>query len=107
MKIAKLFSFFILALAFVACHKPTNMPQFVCYYYNSEGLLPVSDEMPEMSNPERLAYWQDRFVQYRKEANKHVGRANSKYIGTTSDKFYSTLRGFIIASLSAHLKSTE
>ena len=61
----------------------------------------------EMSNPDRLAYWQDRFIQYRKEANKHVGRANSKYIGTTSDKFYSTLRGFIIASLSAHLKSTE
>ena len=59
----------------------------------------------EMSNPERFAYWQDRFIQYRKEANKHVGRANSKYIGTTSDKFYSTLRGFIIASLSAQLKA--
>ncbi|MBQ9297079.1 MAG: hypothetical protein IJ204_07800 [Paludibacteraceae bacterium] len=43
--------------------------------------------------------------QYRKAANKHVGRANTKFIGTTSDKFYSTLRGFIIASLSAQLRA--
>ena len=43
----------------------------------------------------------------RKAANKHVARANAKFLGTTSDKFYSTLRGFIIASLSAQLKSTE
>lgn len=61
----------------------------------------------EMLDPERLAYWQDRYIQYRTAANKHVGRANSKFLGTTSDKFYSTLRGFIIASLSAQLKSTE
>ena len=61
----------------------------------------------EMSDPDRLAYWQDRYIQYRKVANKHVGRANLKFIGTTSDKFYSTLRGFIIASLSAQLKSAE
>ena len=58
----------------------------------------------EMQDPERLAYWQDRYLGYRKAAAKHVGRANSQYIGTTSDKFYSTLRGFIIASLSAQLK---
>ncbi len=55
----------------------------------------------EMSDPDRLAYWQDRYLQYRKAANKHVGRANAKFLGTTSDKFYSTLRGFIIASLCA------
>ena len=61
----------------------------------------------EMSDPDRLAYWQDRYIQYRKAANKHVARANTKFLGTTSDKFYSTLRGFIIASLSAQLKSTE
>ena len=61
----------------------------------------------EMSDPDRLAYWQDRYIQYRKVANKHVGRANLKFIGTTSDKFYSTLRGFIIVSLSAQLKSAE
>ena len=46
----------------------------------------------EMSDPDRL-----------KAANKHIGRANTKFIGTTSDKFYSTLRGFIIASLSTQL----
>ena len=57
----------------------------------------------EMSDAERLAYWQDRYIQYRKAANKHVERANAKFLGTTSDKFYSTLRGFIIASLSAQL----
>ena len=57
----------------------------------------------EMSDPERLAYWQDRYTQYRKAANKHLACANAKFLGTTSDKFYSTLRGFIIASISAQL----
>ena len=72
----------------------------------------------EMSDPDRLAWWQDRYIQYRKAANKHVARANAKFLGTpssnTSDqpqkpnnKFYTTLRGFIIASLAAQLKSVE
>ena len=72
----------------------------------------------EMLDPERLAYWQDRYIQYRKAANKHVARANAKFLGTpasssasantrSSDKFYSTLRGFIIASLSAQLRANE
>ena len=72
----------------------------------------------EMLDPERLAYWQDRYIQYRKAANKHVARANAKFLGTpasssasantrSSDKFYSTLRGFIIASLSAQLRTEE
>ena len=26
----------------------------------------------EMSDPDRLAYWQDRYIQYRKAANKHT-----------------------------------
>ena len=59
----------------------------------------------EMTDPDCLAYWQDRYLQYRKAANKHVGRANSKFLGTISDKFYSTLRGFIIASLSSQLRA--
>ena len=70
----------------------------------------------EMSDPDRLAYWQDRYNQYTKAANKHLARANAKFIGTpasssasantrTSVKYYSTLRGFIIASLSAQLKA--
>lgn len=50
MKIAKLFSSFILALALVACHKPTNTPQFVCYFYNSAVMLPESDDIPELSS---------------------------------------------------------
>ena len=72
----------------------------------------------EMHDPERLAYWQDRYIQYRKAANKHLARANAKFLGTpasssasantrSSDKFYSTLRGFIIASLSAQLRANE
>ena len=44
-----------------------------------------------MSDPERLAYWQDRYIQYRKAANKHVVRANAKFLGTTSDKHRITL----------------
>ena len=72
----------------------------------------------EMLDPERLAYWQDRYNQYTKAANKLVARANAKFIGTpasssasanarSSDKYYSTLRGFIIASISAQLKAAE
>jgi hypothetical protein len=59
----------------------------------------------EMSDPDRLAYLQDRYLQYSKAARKNPTRANAKFLGTTSDKFYSTLRGFIIASLSAQLKA--
>ena len=61
----------------------------------------------EMADPERLSYWQDRYAQYCKLANRHIGRANAKYLGTTSDKFYSTLRGFIIASISTQLRDVE
>ena len=72
----------------------------------------------EMLDQERLAYWQDRYIQYRKAAQKHLARANAKFLGTpasssatantrSSDKFYSTLRGFIIASLSAQLRANE
>ena len=53
----------------------------------------------EMNDPERLAYWQDRYFLYSKAAKKHIPRANAEFLGITSDKFYSTLRGFIIASL--------
>ena len=61
----------------------------------------------EMTDPDRLTYWQDRYIQYRKAANKHIVRANTKFLGTPSDKYYSTLRGFIIASLSAQLRSSD
>ena len=61
----------------------------------------------EMTDPDRLAYWQDRYIQYRKAANKYIVRANTKFLGAPSDKYYSTLRGFIIASLSAQLRASE
>jgi hypothetical protein len=68
----------------------------------------------EMSDPDRLAYWQNRYIQYSKAARKSPIRANAKFIAVTldqqqkpNDKFYSTLRGFIIASLSAQLKANE
>ena len=82
----------------------------------------------EMSDPDRLAYWQDRYSQYCKAARRNPARANAKFIASPSsaaspatpssaaspsasaqprpsDKFYLTLRGFIIASLSAQLRS--
>ncbi|MBP3587031.1 MAG: hypothetical protein J6J29_05985 [Paludibacteraceae bacterium] len=68
----------------------------------------------EMSDTEKLAYWNERYAQYRKDAQRNPTRANAKFIGTVSnlsqkpnDKVYSTLRGFIIASLSAQLKATK
>lgn len=60
----------------------------------------------EMSNPERLAYWQDRYASYTKIADRNPSRANRKFIGSSSDKYYLTLRGFIIASLSHSLRTT-
>ena len=59
----------------------------------------------EMTDPERLAFWQDRYAQYNKQANRNLTRANARFIGTKTDKYYSTLRGFIIASLSVQFRS--
>ena len=58
----------------------------------------------ELSDPARLAYWQEQYAEYKKLANKHLNRANRRFFGENStaaakDKFYSTLRGFIIAQL--------
>jgi len=51
----------------------------------------------EMQNPERLAYWQEEY-------RKHLKR--TKNLSPNSRiKRYSTLRGFIIASVSARLKA--
>ena len=61
----------------------------------------------EMSNPERLAYWQERYVQYDKQAKRNPAKANERFIGTKTDKYYVSLRGFIIASLSVQLRATE
>lgn len=58
----------------------------------------------EMEDAERLAYWQEQYAEYKKLANKNLNRANRRFFGDDStaaaqDKFYSTLRGFIIAQL--------
>jgi len=58
----------------------------------------------EMDDPARLAYWQEQYAEYKKLANKNLNRANRRFFGENStaaaqDKFYSTLRGFIIAQL--------
>lgn len=61
----------------------------------------------EMSEPERLAYWQDRYAQYNKLAKRNPMKANERFIGTHTDKYYLTIRGFIIASLSVQFRSAE
>ena len=58
----------------------------------------------EMGDAERLAYWQEQYAEYKKLANKNLNRANRRFFGddstaATQEKFYSTLRGFIIAQL--------
>ena len=58
----------------------------------------------EMADPERLAFWQERYAQYTKLAKRNTPKANLQFIGSTSDKYYLTLRGFIIASLSISLR---
>ena len=67
----------------------------------------VSQCKTEMTDPERLAYWQDRYNQYCKQAGRNPSRANIRFVGSSSPKFYTTLRGFIIASLSAQLRASE
>ena len=66
----------------------------------------------EMSDTDKLAYWKERYTQYCKEAKRNPIRANDKFIASVSDKqrkpndkFYSTLRGFIIASLAARIQN--
>lgn len=58
----------------------------------------------EMSDPARLTYWQEQYAEYKKLAAKNLSRANRRFFGENSTaaaqgKYYSTLRGFIIAQL--------
>lgn len=60
----------------------------------------------EKKNPERLAFWTERYEAYKKAANKNLAKANVQFFGETdgvpnipADKYYSTLRGFIIGQL--------
>ena len=60
----------------------------------------------EMSDPDRLVYWQNLYDQYRKLANKNLAKANAQFFAVDPNttpldkqKYYKTLRGFIIAQL--------
>lgn len=57
----------------------------------------------ELADPTRHAYWQERYDRYKKLANKNVTRANTQFFGDgivkPADKYYTTLRGFVIAQL--------
>ena len=60
----------------------------------------------EKKDPERLAYWTERYEAYKKAANKNLAKANAEFFGVTdgvpnvsADKYYNTLRGFIIGQL--------
>lgn len=66
----------------------------------------------EMQDPARLSYWQDQHTQYKKLAGKNLNRANAQFFGEDSaafikQKYYSTLRGFILAQLAKQQKPTE
>ena len=53
----------------------------------------------EMQDAERLAYWQDRYASYTKLAKRNTVKANLQFVGTKTDKYYLTLRGFVIAQI--------
>ena len=59
----------------------------------------------ELDDPARYAYWQDQYDQYQRLANKNLKKANTQFFGPNSpavqkNKYYETLRGFVIAQLS-------
>lgn len=58
----------------------------------------------ELDDPIRNEYWQDIYDQYKRLANKDLKKANTQFFGPNSpavqkDKYYKTLRGFVIAQL--------
>ena len=68
----------------------------------------------EMSDPARLAYWQERYDAYTKTANKNLPKANAQFFNIdpittppSKQKYYQTLRGFIIAQLSLQTKDEK
>ena len=68
----------------------------------------------EKKDPERLVYWTERYKAYKKAANKNLAKANAQFFGMTNgvpnvpaDKYYSTLRGFIIGQLRLQKKEGE
>ena len=65
----------------------------------------------EKKDPERLAYWTERYEAYKKAANRNLARANAQFFCIDSNttpsakqKYYETLRGFIIGQLRVQQK---
>ena len=68
----------------------------------------------EMNDPERLAYWTERYEAYKKATNKNLAKANAEFFGVdpnttprAKQKYYETLRGFIIGQLGKQKKEGE
>ena len=72
---------------------------------NSSGFGQRSTQAKqELDDPIRHEYWQDLYDQYKRLANKDLKKANTHFFGPNSltdqkDKYYKTLRGFVIAQL--------
>ena len=73
---------------------------------NSSGFGQRSTQAKqELDDSVRHEYWQDLYDQYKRLANKDIKKANTQFFGPNSpavqkDKYYKTLRGFVIAQLS-------
>ena len=72
---------------------------------NSSGFGQRSTQAKqELDDPVRHEYWQDLYDKYKRLANKDLKKANTQFFGPNSptvqkDKYYKTLRGFVIAQL--------
>lgn len=72
---------------------------------NSSGFGQRSTQAKqELDDSVRHEYWQDLYDQYKRLANKDLKKANTQFFGPNSpavqkDKYYKTLRGFVIAQL--------
>lgn len=72
---------------------------------NSSGFGQRSTQAKqELDDPIRNKYWQDIYDKYKRLANKDLKKANTQFFGPNSpavqkDKYYKTLRGFVIAQL--------
>ena len=77
---------------------------------NSSGFGQRSTQAKqELDDPVRNEYWQNLYDQYKRLANKDLKKANTQFFGPNSpavqkDKYYKTLRGFVIASIRQQLK---
>lgn len=65
----------------------------------------------ELADSARHTYWQNMYDEYKRLAHKNLAKANLHFFGTApdgnpsvpKDKYYKTLRGFVIAQLSKQL----